>query len=108
MLTASSSSPGTVQLFLTALVAHLDGKQLAFGRHHCSPSNSVEIQLAAVHRAARLLVSIGFGFGEKYNNMVEGVLSQGKVFSIGTLRTLICVQSGWPASVKVEKGKWKC
>lgn len=85
----------------------LDGEQLAFGKHHSSSSTSAESQLVAVHKAARLLVSIGFGLGEKNNQMVEGVLSQGKVFGIGTLRMLICVQTGWPAALKVGKGKWK-
>ncbi|KAF9991168.1 telomere binding protein [Mortierella antarctica] len=91
VLTASPSSPGTAQLFLTTMMEYLDREQLAIDRHH--HLSSVENQRAAVHRAARLLVSIGFGIGEKNNSMVEGVLSQGKVFGIGTLRTLICVQT---------------
>ncbi|KAF9573888.1 telomere binding protein [Mortierella alpina] len=92
-LVLTVSSPVTASLLLTSMVEYFDGQQLAFGKDQHLSSTSVESQRAAVHRAARLLVSIGFGLGEKNNNMVEDLLSQGKVFGIGTLRMLICVQT---------------
>lgn len=86
---------------------------------------STEYQLAAVHRAAHLLISIGFGTeveeggkrgDEKRNKkkktanandnsrMVEEILFQGKEFGLGVLRTLICIQTGWPTGVRTDKG----
>ncbi|KAF8978394.1 TEL2, telomere maintenance protein 2 [Entomortierella lignicola] len=78
-------------------------------------SKDQELQLAKIHRAAKILVAIGFGTtddgrdsdtkGDGFNNnaLVEHVLFQGRVYDIGVLRMLICVQSGWPSNAQTGK-----
>ncbi|KAI1313037.1 telomere binding protein [Mortierella claussenii] len=82
-------------------------------------TTSQEEQVSAVHRGANLLVSIGFGTqevnnilkssksnsdqGESNNALVDEVLFQGRIFGIGVLRMLVCIQSGWPTGVRSDK-----
>ncbi|KAG0219094.1 telomere length regulation protein-domain-containing protein [Mortierella sp. GBAus27b] len=140
-----TTSPGTLQLFLTTLIKHLHNHQLDFDHGGSNSSSSSgrllsqsnpksdsqqpEYQLAVVHRAAHLLISIGFGAvpdvddtqakgkegdGNKSrkrkessvngnNRMIEDMLFQGREYGLGVLRTLICIQTGWPTSVKTDK-----
>jgi hypothetical protein len=138
-----TTSPGTLQLFLTTLIKHLHDHQLNFdhsssGRLLSQPNpksdrQQQEYQLAVVHRAAHLLISIGFGAvsdpddtqakgnekgdgnksrkrkessvnGNNNNRMIEDMLFQGREYGLGVLRTLICIQTGWPTSVQTDKG----
>ncbi|KAG0010978.1 telomere binding protein [Entomortierella chlamydospora] len=115
-----TASPATVSQFLVALVEHFNRNQLDFEssqrRQSLLPKNSAptadqQQQLEIVHRAAKILVAIGFGTSDekmdsnKNNNnaMVEQILFQGRVYGIGVLRMLICVQSGWPTGVQSGK-----
>lgn len=131
LVLANATSLGTAQLFLTTLIKHLNEHQLDFNisnRHRLSTQKggqqelmSAEYQLAMVHRAAQLLISIGFGMdlegegghgkgGQKRkttnenNGMIEEVLFQGKEYGLGVLRMLICIQTGWPTGVQSNKG----
>ncbi|KAF9396406.1 telomere binding protein [Mortierella sp. AD011] len=115
-----TASPATVSQFLVALVEHFNRNQLDFEssqrRESLISKNSTltadqQQQLDIVHRAAKILVAIGFGTSDekmdsnKNNNnaMVEQILFQGRVYGIGVLRMLICVQSGWPTGVQSGK-----
>ncbi|KAG0005182.1 TEL2, telomere maintenance protein 2 [Modicella reniformis] len=135
LVLTNTPSPGSAQLFLTTLIEYLNRHQLDFcdssGHHHPMQKHhanserkelisSAECQLAVVHRAAHLLISIGFdpemekeGGNEKVKKrkrmknengeMIEWILFQGKVFGLGVLRTLICIQTGWPTGVRSDK-----
>jgi len=103
-LTASTST--TAQTFLTALADYLNRNQLE--SHRLSPSaaeNTEKDTQREVHKAAYLLLSLGYGPEEENNSMIEEILFQGRVYGTGVLRALICIQSGWPTSVKSNKGK---
>ncbi|KAG0362099.1 telomere binding protein [Gamsiella multidivaricata] len=110
LVLSHTSSPGTTQLFLTALMDYLDKNQLDFNsgdnllrQHRPQDTISEDQKLEAVQRGANLLISIGFGAEEKNNGMVGEVLLQGRVFGLGALRMLICIQSGWPTGVRSNK-----
>ncbi|KAF8927557.1 telomere binding protein [Dissophora ornata] len=113
-----ASSSGTAQLFLSNLIEYFDLHQLDFSSNHSSTSKETleEQQLATVHRAAYILISLGYGVNpeqqkqnnkkesDNYNNaMVNEILFQGRVYGTGVLRTLICIQSAWPAAVRATK-----
>lgn len=122
----SSCSPGVVQLVLTALADHFQADRLDFGDNVYKSTNkgstiqldqilSPKEQLSRVHKAAQILVDLGFGAehgddkssksnSSGNNGMVAQVLIQGKVYSMGVLRTLVCVQSGWPRGVQAAEG----
>ncbi|KAF9214360.1 telomere binding protein, partial [Podila verticillata] len=122
----SSCSPGVAQLVLTALADHLQADHLDFGDNVYNKSTnkssiirsdqilSPKEQLSRVHKAAQILVDLGFGVehgdddssrsSSSNNAMITQVLIQGKVYSMGVLRTLVCVQSGWPRGVQATEG----
>lgn len=124
----SSCSPGVTQLVLTALVEHFQADRLDFGdsinsklTKKISVARSDQIlspkeQLSRVHKAAQMLVDLGYGtvpfalLQDLHQNlsdngvMVGRVLTQGKVYSLGVLRALVCVQSGWPRGVQATEG----
>ncbi|KAG0348034.1 telomere binding protein [Podila minutissima] len=120
----SSCSPGVVQLVLTALVEYLQADRLDFGdsinnklaKKDAIPRSdqilSPKEQLSRVHKAAQMLADLGYGavpfslHQDVHQNisdhgvMVGQILTQGKVYRLGVLRALICVQSGWPKGVQ--------
>ncbi|KAG0288982.1 telomere binding protein [Linnemannia gamsii] len=100
-LTASTST--TAQTFLTALAEYLNGNQLESSRLYSSVEKNMGGSRQEVHKAAHLLLSLGYGTGEESNDMVEDILFQGRVYGSGVLRALICIQSGWPIGVKSSK-----
>ncbi|KAF9103435.1 telomere binding protein [Mortierella sp. AM989] len=102
-----TASPSTASQFLTVLVEYFNRNQLNFDQKN---PIAVAQQLPAIQRAANLLVGIGFGTVDDTKNtsninnvMIEQVLFQGRVFGIGVLRMLICIQSGWPTPVRSHK-----
>jgi hypothetical protein len=126
-------STGIESQFLMLLIEYLDKNQLnlerlsnGYSKEPKSESLEQQKHLALVHRASNLLVSIGYGVDHETdhkssshdnshshhsssnnnNGIIHQVLFQGRVFGIGVLRTLICVQCGWPTSVKTIKGKY--
>ncbi|KAG0260527.1 telomere binding protein [Mortierella polycephala] len=104
---ANTTSRGTTQLLLTTLMEYLDRHQLNISsipnRMEPFTQLSDEEQRAMVHTSAKLLESLGFGIGEPNNVMIEEVLFQGRVFGVGVLRTLICIQTGWPSAIQTDK-----
>ncbi|KAG0336632.1 telomere binding protein [Podila horticola] len=123
----SNCSPGVTQLVLTALVEHFQADRLDFGdsvnsklTKKSSVARSDQIlspkeQLSRVHKAAQMLVDLGYGtvpfalLQDLHQNlsdngvMVGRILMQGKVYSLGVLRALVCVQSGWPRGVQATE-----
>ncbi|KAG0023442.1 telomere binding protein [Podila clonocystis] len=121
----SSCSPGIVQLVLAALVVYLQADRLDFGDSNKltkkgSIARSDQIlspkeQLSRVHKAAQMLADLGYGAvpfdlnRDLHQNlsdhgvMVGRILMQGKVYGLGVLRALVCVQSGWPKGVQATE-----
>ncbi|KAF9912870.1 telomere binding protein [Lobosporangium transversale] len=130
---AHLSSPSIAHLFLGALVEYLDRHQLNFKqgirgsmtKGTGTTSTSAQSQLAAVHNAANMIKLIGFGAGQQYKDeksnssssnsesgdknqdagseAIDQVLFQGRVYGVGVLRMLICIQSGWPTNAHANK-----
>jgi hypothetical protein len=109
------------QLDFNAGSGHRHSTQKGSGPGGQQEPMSAEYQLAMVHRTAQLLISIGFGTesedqgehekGDKKrkttnenSGMIEEVLFQGREYGLGVLRTLICIQTGWPTGVRSGKG----
>ncbi|KAF9430842.1 telomere binding protein [Podila epigama] len=134
----SHCTSGITQQVLITLVEQLQSSQLDFGdeknavsgnksgdrigthsKFKEKPTYSSEEQLSRVHKAAKLLIHLGFGVEEEEgrdgteddgasnnnNDMIGLVLRQGKVYSTSVLRTLICVQTGWPKDVQASEGR---
>jgi hypothetical protein len=104
-LTASSST--TAQTFLAMLVEFLNTNQLEPSRIYPPAAKTLDSSRNEVHKAAYLLISLGYGAGEDGNDMVEEVLFQGRVHGSGVARALICIQSGWPTSIRSSKGRYQ-
>ncbi|KAG0280362.1 telomere binding protein [Linnemannia exigua] len=102
-LALAASTPTTAQTFLSALTGYLNANQLESSRLYTSTAKSTNGSRQEVHKAAHLLVSLGYGGGEDNNDIVGEILFQGRVYGSGVLRALICIQSGWPTGVKSGK-----
>ncbi|KAK3810327.1 MAG: telomere length regulation protein-domain-containing protein [Benniella sp.] len=106
--------------FNAAGSGHRHSTQKGHGPSGRQEPMSAEYQLAMVHRTAQMLISIGFGVdsedrgehekGDKKqkttnenSGMIEEVLFQGREYGLGVLRTLICIQTGWPTGVRLDK-----
>ncbi|KAF9934824.1 telomere binding protein [Linnemannia zychae] len=100
-LTAFNST--TAQTFLTALIEYLNKNNLESSRIYPSVDKSIDKSQNEVHTAAHLLFSLGYGVGGESNSMIEEILFQGRVYGLGVLRALICIQSGWPQDVASSK-----
>ncbi|KAG0085818.1 telomere binding protein [Podila epicladia] len=122
----SNCSPGVAQLLLTALVEYLQADRLDFENNISnkltkkgSITRSDQIllpkeQLSRVHKSAQMLVDLGYGTTSfalhqdlqnvsDHGIMVGQILTQGKIYRLGVLRALVCVQSGWPRGVQATE-----
>ena len=91
--------------FLSTVVEYLQRSKLAFDAD--SHLDTDEDRVFAVHQCANVLASLGFAVDDRNNSSVEDILFQGRVYNIDVLRMLICVQSDWPNSGPVQRGKRK-